>query len=202
MKTYKQNPSRNLALINGRELSLRNVAMGCYLDNDAKTCGSKVREWFSRFGQKMYFNANREYGSAAYIAGKRVAFNMVAVFDLDLGEGGKRRLLGKVVLKRGDLVELEVYTLVQKPVQVLSDNASIFTNYQVDDGGNLVAVKSDETLSTLVFKLVAVDLLDMSHSTVINDVQYSIINRCKFGTLWWFHNTDRNFEMLKNDSQD
>ena len=202
MKTNKQNPSRDLALINGRELSLRNVAMGCYWDNDAKTCGSKVREWFSRFGQKMYFNANREYGSAAYISGKRVAFNMVAVFDLDLGEGGKRRLLGKVVLKRGDLVELEVYTLVEKPVQVLSDNASIFTNYQVDDGGNLLAVKSDETLSTLVFKLAVVELLDMSHSTVINDIQYSIINKCKFGTLWWFHNTDRHFEMLKNDSQD
>ncbi|KAI7890768.1 uncharacterized protein EV154DRAFT_564057 [Mucor mucedo] len=150
----------------------------------------------------MYFNANREYGSAAYISGKRVAFNMVAVFDLDLGEGGKRRLLGKDVLKRGDLVELEVYTLVEKPVQVLSDNASIFTNYQVDDGGNLLAVKSDETLSTLVFKLAVVELLDMSHSTVINDVQYSIINKCKFGTLWWFHNTDRHFEMLKNDSQD
>ncbi|KAI7889014.1 uncharacterized protein EV154DRAFT_565787 [Mucor mucedo] len=148
MKTNKQNPSRDLALINGRELSLRNVAMGCYWDNDAKTCGSKV------------------------------------------------------VLKRGDLVELEVYTLVEKPVQVLSDNASIFTNYQVDDGGNLLAVKLDETLSTLVFKLAVVELLDMSHSTVINDVQYSIINKCKFGTLWWFHNTDRHFEMLKNDSQD
>ncbi|KAI9345979.1 hypothetical protein BD770DRAFT_475570 [Pilaira anomala] len=33
MKTNKQNPSRDLAVINSREVTLRNIAMGCFWDN-------------------------------------------------------------------------------------------------------------------------------------------------------------------------
>ncbi|KAI7875924.1 uncharacterized protein EV154DRAFT_569359 [Mucor mucedo] len=131
MKINQQNLPRDLALINGRELSWRHIAMDFSWDNDAKTYGGKVRECFGRLGQKRYFQVNREGGSTSFISDKRVAFNMVAVFDLNLDEGGKRRLFGKVVLKRDDLIGLEVYSLVEKPVNVISGNASLVTNYQM-----------------------------------------------------------------------
>ncbi|KAI7866676.1 uncharacterized protein EV154DRAFT_557103 [Mucor mucedo] len=73
MKTNKQNPSRDLALIYGREVMLRSIAMGLVWDNGMKTRGSLVKAWFDRYSKDMYYSANQEFGSTEYIARKKIA---------------------------------------------------------------------------------------------------------------------------------
>ncbi|KAI7864547.1 uncharacterized protein EV154DRAFT_534001 [Mucor mucedo] len=199
MKTNKQNPSRDLALINGREVMLRSIAMGLIWDNAMKTRGSLVKTWFDRYSEDMYYSANREFGSTEYIAGKKIALNMTAILDVDLDSRGARRLLGKVVKLCGDQAIVEVYELVPRPAFVIQDDSSLISVYQADEGGNLLTKKTEEILDLLKYKLTVVELLDMSQETEIDTVKYSLINKCKFGTFWWLHNTNRYFKILENE---
>ncbi|KAI9325577.1 hypothetical protein BD770DRAFT_405221, partial [Pilaira anomala] len=186
MKTNKQNPSRDLAVINSREVMLRNIAMGCFWDNGTKTGGLKVKTWLERYGGMMFFNANREFGSAEYISGKKVAANMTAIFDLRYpgSTNVNRRFLGKVIQKRGQEVTVQEYQLVDKPLAERVDGGSLFKNCMVDDGGNLLARECYQPMLLQESSLDIIELLDMSQSTRINSVEHLLINRSKFGTLW------------------
>ncbi|KAG2193247.1 hypothetical protein INT47_007873 [Mucor saturninus] len=199
MKTNKQNPSRNLALINGCEVLLRSIAMGLVWDNGMKTHGSLVEARFDRYSEDRYYSANREFGSTEYIAGKKIALNMTAILDVDLDSLGARRLLGKVVILRDDQAIVEVYELVPRPAIVFHDDSSLIYVYQADEGNNHLTKKTEEILDLLKYKLTVVELLDMSHETEIDTVKYSLINKCKFGTFWWLHNTNRYFKILENE---
>ncbi|KAI7874085.1 uncharacterized protein EV154DRAFT_486995 [Mucor mucedo] len=178
MKTNKQNPSRDLALINVVSL---------------------VKALFDRYSEDMYYSANREFGSTEYIARKKIALNMTAILDVDLDSLGARRLLGKVVKRRGDQAIVEVHELVPRPAFVIHDDSSLISVYQADEGGNLHTKKTEEILDLLKYKLTVVELLDMSQETEIDTVKYSLINKCKLGTFWWLHNTNRYFKMLENE---
>ncbi|KAI7865547.1 uncharacterized protein EV154DRAFT_533081 [Mucor mucedo] len=197
---YQQTkPSRHLALMNGREVMLRSIAMGLVWDNGMKTCGSLVKALFDRYSEDMYYSANREFGSTEYIARKKIALNMTAILDVDLDSLGARRLLGKVVKRRGDQAIVELYELVPRPAFGIHDDSSLISVYQADLGGNLVTKKTEEILDLLKYKLTMVELLDMSQETEIDTVKYSLINKCKFGTFWWLHNTNRYFKILENE---
>ncbi|KAI7874769.1 uncharacterized protein EV154DRAFT_526892 [Mucor mucedo] len=130
----------------------------------------------------LLYSANREFGSTEYIAGKKIALNMTAILDVDLDS------LGAIV---------EVYELVSMPAFVIHDDSSLISVYQADESDNLLTKKTGEILDLLKYKLTVVELLDMSQETEIDTVKYSLINRCKFGTFWWLHNTNRYFKIFR-----
>lgn len=197
VKTNKQNPSRDLALITGREVMLRTVAMGSYWNNGTSIAGPLVKEWFERFGEPMFFNNNREYGMSEYISGKKVVANMVAIFELNSGSSNARRILAKVLKKQKDNVHIQLFNLVNRPgFRVYEDN-NLTEEFFIYDQGNPLTQPTSEAFVVKEEELTLVELLDMSHTTVINGTEYHYINRHKFGTLWWLANTNRSFKRIE-----
>jgi hypothetical protein len=59
---------------------------------------------------------------------------------------------------------------------------------QKSNTNNIIAVEGDV--------LQIEEILDMSRTTTIEGQLYHIVNKCKFGTLWWLKSTTLEYESI------
>jgi hypothetical protein len=118
---------------------------------------------------------------------------MTGVFDVDNGDGSRRRILAEVMELHGSNVVLNVYSLVMRETTLrvsFPPASSVFCLLRTDETGNFLASQTIQTIPTTLGEIELAALLDMSTSNTINGSNHGIINKAKFGTYWWLLKTN------------